>query len=317
MVCRSGGSLSRGCGRFLLRGIGRIVTLLAAVVSPLSEGPAMSLRRLFRRRPHVPFAEWGAEVRRFDLPAEGIVEFAQWRHTCVSEQPITQEEVDGLRQFIRPGDFVIDVGAHTGDSTVPLALACGPTGRVLALEPNRHVYKILEQNAALNAGRTRIDCRCCAATPEEGTFVFHYGDASFCNGGADGSRNWNPFRKKFPLQVEGRNLLQILRTEYAECLPSLSYVKVDAEGFDCQILESILPILRERQPVVRTEVFKRLSAGERHALFDLLASAGYELHRYTAGAEPVGPALARNRMNVERHFDVIALPKKRRAQAAA
>jgi FkbM family methyltransferase len=277
----------------------------------------MSLRRLFRRRPHVPFAEWGAEVRRFDLPAEGVVEFAQWRHPCVSEQPITQEEVDGLRQFIRPGDFVIDVGAHTGDSTVPLALACGPTGRVLALEPNRHVYKILEQNASLNAGRTRIDCRCCAATPDDGTFVFHYGDASFCNGGAGGSRNWNPFRKKFPLQVEGRNLLQILRSEYAECLPWLSYVKVDAEGFDRQILESILPILRERQPVVRTEVFKRLSTGERQALFDLLTSAGYELHRYAAGGKPVGPALARNRMNAERHFDVIALPKKHRGQAAA
>ena len=104
--------------------------------------------------------------------------------------------------------------------------------------------------------------------------MFHYGDASFCNGGAGGSRNWNPFRKKFPLQVEGRNLLQILHNEYAECLPWLSYVKVDAEGFDRQILESILPILRERQPVVRTEVFKRLSTGERQALFDLLGLGG-------------------------------------------
>lgn len=276
----------------------------------------MSLSRLFCRRPHVPFAEWGAEVRRFDLPADGPVEFAQWLHPCVSEQPITQEEIDGLRQFIRPGDFVIDVGAHTGDSTVPLALACGPTGRVLALEPNRHVFQILEQNAALNAGRTRIDCHCCAATPEDGTFVFHYGDASFCNGGADGSRNWNPFRKKFPLQVEGRNLLQMLRSEYVECLPWLSYVKVDAEGFDRQILESILPILRARKPVVRTEVFKRLSIGERLALFDLLASVGYEVHRFEAGAQPVGPMLARNKMNAERHFDVIAVPKRRDAAAA-
>lgn len=276
----------------------------------------MSLRRLFRRRPHVPFAEWGAEVRRYDLPADGVVEFAQWRHPCVSEQPITQAEVDGLRQFIHPGDFVIDVGAHTGDSTVPLALACGPTGRVLALEPNRHVYKILEQNAALNGARTRIDCRCCAATPEEGTFIFHYGDASFCNGGADDSRRWNPFRKKFPLEVEGRNLLRMLRNEYAERLPRLSYVKVDAEGFDCQILESILPILRERRPVVRTEVFKRLSTGERYALYDLLASAGYELHRYKAGANPVGQPLGRGKMNAERHFDLIALPKRRQAAAA-
>jgi FkbM family methyltransferase len=187
----------------------------------------------------------------------------------------------------------------------------------LALEPNRYVYKILEQNAALNVGRTRIDCRRCAATPEDGTFVFHYGDASFCNGGAGGARRWNPFRKKFPLQVEGRNLLQMLRTEYAECLPWLSYVKVDAEGFDRQILESILPILRERRPVVRTEVFKRLSTGERHALFDLLAAAGYELHRYQAGANPIGQSLARDKMNAERHFDLIALPKKRAVQAAA
>lgn len=276
----------------------------------------MSLRRLFRRRPHVPFAAWGTEVRRYELPADGVVEFAQWLHPCVSEQPIEQAEIDGLRQFIRPGDFVIDVGAHTGDSTIPLALACGSTGRVLALEPNPHVYAILEQNAGLNFGRTRIDCRCCAATPEDGTFTFHYGDASFCNGGADGSRNWNPWRKKFPLQIEGRNLLNILRTEYAECLPWLSYVKVDAEGFDRHILESILPVLRERRPVVRTEVFKRLSNGERQALFDLLSSAGYDLHRYAAGADPVGPALARSKMSVERHFDVIALPKKRAAAAA-
>lgn len=277
----------------------------------------MSLRRLFRRRPHVPFADWGAEVRRFDLPADGVVEFAQWRHPCVSRQEMTQEELDGLRRFIRPGDFVIDVGAHTGDTTVPLGLAAGPTGRVLALEPNRHVFKVLQQNAALNPGRMNVDCHCCAATPEDGEFTFHYGDASFCNGGADGSRNWNPLRKKFPLQVQGRNLLHMLRRDYAACLPRLSYVKVDAEGFDRAILESILPVLRETQPVIRTEVFKRLSTGERQALFDLLASAGYSVHRFVAGAEPQGASLTRAGMSAERHFDVLAVPKKRAVRAAA
>jgi hypothetical protein len=68
--------------------------------------------------------------------------------------------------------------------------------------------------------------------------------------------------------------------------------------------------------VVRTEVFKRLSTGERQALFDLLAAAGYEVHRFEAGAKPVGQLLARNRMNAERHFDLIALPKQRAATAA-
>ena len=46
------------------------------------------------------------------------------------------------------------------------------------------------------------------------------------------------------------------------------HVKVDAEGHDRQILESILPILREARPVIRAEVYRGLKNGERCALFD-------------------------------------------------
>ena len=81
----------------------------------------MSLRRLFRRRKEVPFAKWGHEVRQFELPEDGLVEYAQWLHPYETPKQITQDDVNGLRQFIRPGDFVIDVGAHTGDTTVPMA----------------------------------------------------------------------------------------------------------------------------------------------------------------------------------------------------
>jgi FkbM family methyltransferase len=223
---------------------------------------------------------------------------------------MTQDEVDGLRQFIRPGDFAIDVGAHTGDTSVPMALAAGPAGCVLALEPNPYVFKVLEVNAKQNADRTHIVPQCIAATEEDGEFVFHYGDASFCNGGLANYWRLNPFRRRYPLAVVGRNLLRLLREDFADWLPKLSYVKVDAEGYDREILESILPVLRESQPVIRTEVFRHLSASQRHVLFDLLAGNGYEVYRYEPGANPQGAPLRREQMTAEKHFDILALPKR-------
>jgi FkbM family methyltransferase len=277
----------------------------------------MSLKRLFRRREKVPFAEWGHTVRDFHLPVDGLVQYAQWLHPLESPKPMTQAEVDGLRRFIRPGDFAIDVGAHTGDTTVPIALAAGRAGCVLALEPNPFVFKVLELNARLNPALTRIDAQCYAATEEDGAFVFHYSDASFCNGGFKSAQRWKLFRRRHPLSVTGRNLLRVLRQEYAAWLPRLSYVKVDAEGYDRAVLESILPVLRESRPVIRTEVFRKLMATERHRLFDLLAGNGYDLFRYDGGAEPQGAPIAREAMTAEKHFDILAIPQRRRMAMAA
>ena len=49
-----------------------------------------------------------------------------------------------------------------------LALAAGRAGCVLALEPNRYAFDILAANARLNPDATRIEPRCCAATPPPG-----------------------------------------------------------------------------------------------------------------------------------------------------
>jgi hypothetical protein len=82
---------------------------------------------------------YGSEIRRFTLPRDGLVEYAQWLHPRETDKAVRQEVVDELRTFLRPGDVAIDIGAHTGDSTLPMALAVGSAGHVLALEPNPHV----------------------------------------------------------------------------------------------------------------------------------------------------------------------------------
>jgi FkbM family methyltransferase len=268
----------------------------------------MSLQRLLHPRKRIPFANFGYDVRQFHLADDGLVEYAQWLHPNETPKLMTQSAVDAVRRFVSPGDFVIDIGAHSGDTTVPMALAAGRGGCALALEPNPYVFKVLTANAALNRDKTNIVPRCCAATQQDGDFVFHYSDAAFCNGGFRSQQRWCFYRRKHALTVHGRNLLHMLQTEFAQWLPKLSYIKVDAEGYDRAILASMLPVLRQWRPVVCTEVFRKLVPAERFALFELLAGAGYRVHRLRDAADPRGEILARQDMTREKHFDVLAIP---------
>jgi FkbM family methyltransferase len=269
----------------------------------------MSLQRLFRPRKNLPFADYGHEVRSFHLPRDGHIEYAQWQHPYDVPKVITQQSVDAIRRFVSPGDFVIDIGAHSGDTTVPMAIAAGEGGCTLALEPNPYVFKVLAANAGFNPEKTNIAPRCCAATVCDGEFVFHYSDASYCNGGFRSQQRWRFYRRKHALKIQGRNLLELLETDFAHWIPKLTYVKVDAEGYDRAILASILPVIRERRPVIRTEVYRKLLASERHALFDLLSTNEYEIHRYCVETSQAREKLGRNDMTREKHFDVLAVPR--------
>ena len=55
-----------------------------------------------------------------------------------------------------------------------MALAVGPQGCVLALEPNPHVFEVLKKNADLNAAKPAIVPLMFAATEESGDFAFEY-----------------------------------------------------------------------------------------------------------------------------------------------
>ena len=83
------------------------------------------------------------------------------------------------------------------------------------------------------------------------------------------------------------------------------------QGHDLGILQSIMPILREFQPVIRTEVYKKLRSADRFALYELLVEAGYDVYRYANGGAAQGAPLVRRQMTEKRHFDVLAFPSRR------
>jgi len=58
--------------------------------------------------------------------------------------------VDLMRSLVRPGDTVLDVGANIGCHTLYLSRAVGPTGKVLAFEPDVENLTLLQENLRTN-----------------------------------------------------------------------------------------------------------------------------------------------------------------------
>lgn len=267
-------------------------------------------RKLEKRRLKKTFQEYGYLVKKFELEGLGTIEYAQWQHPFEEEKSIISENVSFYRSLTKTGGVIIDIGAHTGDTTVPMALAVGPDGAVLALEPNRYVYKILLKNAALNSKLTNIIPLPYAATEKAGKFEFNYSDASFCNGGFLSQIENNRHHHNYTLEVEGIELESFLFEHHSELLEKLQLIKVDAEGYDKEILKTIPRLIEKYRPAIMAECYKRLNQQEREELFDVITQFNYQLF-YIDGFEAGGQqvALQRGDMMQREHFEMLALPQ--------
>jgi FkbM family methyltransferase len=255
-----------------------------------------------------PPQTYGFDVQAFDLPREGRIEYARWLHPRETAKTVTQDSVDELRKFLAPGDVAIDIGAHTGDSSIPIALAVGKSGTVLALEPNPYVFPVLQKNAALNPDKTAIVPLPFAVTAEDGEYEFEYGDAGFCNGGLHENVSRWKHGLAFKLNVAGRNLTKYLAAEHPELLQRVRYIKVDAEGYDLNVLLSLSDLIAERRPFLRAEVYKWTGREQRERLFAFLHGAGYEVWRVENEANYRGQRVTATQVMEWRHYDVFAVP---------
>jgi FkbM family methyltransferase len=269
-------------------------------------------RKLARRKARKYFSEYGTGKKQFNLSGVGPVEYMQWLHPLESPKEITAGNVSFYRRLCREGSFVIDIGAHTGDTTVPMAIAAGKTGLVLALEPNPYVYKVLAANSKLNKQISNIEPVCFAATETDGKFEFNYSDASFCNGGFLSQIKEGEHGHVHTLTVEGKNLQRFLQANYRDRLKSLDLIKVDAEGYDKDILKSIPDIIAEFKPNLLLECYKRLTTDERSELYDVVDGHGYELYRIEGFEGDNKTRILRNQMNDEKHFEIMALHPQRK-----
>ena len=251
---------------------------------------------------------YGYTVEEFNLPGYGIVRYAQWLHPKETPKDISLNSIEQYKRFIRKGDFSIDIGAHTGDSTLPIALAAGTTGTTLALEPNPYVFPILEKNVRLNRKTANIIPLLAAAAQDDGVMQFEYSDSGFCNGGRHENISVLEHGHVFKLSVWGINIARELKTDFAEYLPKLRFIKVDAEGYDLYILQTLKDIIQEYKPYIKAEVYKKSSAEYRKEMLSFLQDMGYTIYHLKAEPCTPGEEVTSDKVMKWKHYDVFCIP---------
>ena len=249
-------------------------------------------------------------LRNYKLNNELDVNIAQWLHPKETLKEFTLQDINIYKKLIKPGDFCIDIGAHTGDTAIPMSIAAGKKGLVLALEPNPYVYHVLEKNSRVNRHLGNIDTIMAAVTPEEGFMEFEYSDSGFCNGGRHEGVGIFKHGHPYKLEVFGVNLAKELKENYSNKLPKLNLIKVDTEGYDLYVVKSISEIIDLYRPQLILEVFKNTSEAYRKELFSFLIERNYEIF-FVEGSNICNfhKKLNLSDINIQKHYDIVCIPK--------
>ena len=163
-------------------------------------------------------------------------------------------ELAMLRSFLRPGDHVLDVGAHIGTFTLPLAQTVGPEGRVDAFEGLPQHVDILRRNVERRDWR-HVHCHHALVGSGNGPrlvpwvrsgnsaeTLFDVSEGALSN--APGPETWtlDGWRQAVPPE---------------ERPPAVAMLKIDVEGMEWDVLEGAEKILTEHRPMLYMEIHQR------------------------------------------------------------
>lgn len=184
-----------------------------------------------------------------------------------------------LRDFLRPGMVVYDVGANIGYITLMMARQVGPNGRVFAFEALPENVERIHKNVALNelSNTTVVPS---AVVDQSGPVKF-YVHESVGMGKAAGSAGRQDERYKAEISVPGLSLDEFV---YAQGNPAPDAVKMDIEGGELLALPGMRRLLREAHPIL----FLELHGPESEKVaWHVLTGCGYSLHAMQSGTPSI------------------------------
>jgi FkbM family methyltransferase len=210
---------------------------------------------------------------------------------------------------LRPGDVAIDVGAHVGRHTIPMASAVAPTGRVFACEP-------------LAVCRYALADRLAQQHPELEPIVtiYPYALSDHETVGefvvATGALAYSGLRERIYDSPTDLERIQVpIRTidSLFLGLPSLKYMKIDVEGGEFDVCRGGAEVIRKFRPLVSFEFGANSSGGYNVTPMDMAQfwiGHGYTLYD-VEGRSLDADAFIRS-ATVQRVWDYVAVPTENR-----
>lgn len=154
-------------------------------------------------------------------------------------------------KHIKEGDTVIDVGANLGYYTVIAAELVGHQGRVVSIEPNPSVFAFLRDTVSVNGYAGRVTAINAALGAKAGKVSVPF----FCPTG-------EPKNGRFLLPEEEAadlsGLGEVFEVQALQAIPvdsgKVDFIKIDVEGAELSVLESLVPLIDKFRPKIVCEV---------------------------------------------------------------
>jgi FkbM family methyltransferase len=194
-----------------------------------------------------------------------------------------------MRNCVKAGMVVLDIGANFGYYTVQLADWVGPSGRVIAFEPNPVMIRELEQNVRLNNLQNTV-VEPFALADQNGQVAFQCPPLGMEGHGS--FRSNTTFIPTTTIKVPTRRLDDVLQ-ELG--LSAVDFIKMDVEGAERNVFQGATKMLSSaHKPSMIFECSERLCRPFGHCVLDVLrevADFGYYLEEIDHGmwsARPLG-----------------------------
>ncbi len=215
-------------------------------------------RLVIRRRLPPPF-----DAVRIYTSSEGGLRYLRPRMNGV-DSPLLRLTAEA----VRPGDVVWDIGANVGLFSFAAAAAAGPSGHVLAIEPDAVLVRLLRRSATRKHGHAPVDVLPTAVADDLGVARFHIARRNRSTSHLDGFGT---------TQTGGIRHTELVPTVTLDWLaarfPRPDVVKIDVEAAEVCVLSGGPKVLAAL-PTIICEVMRENSAAVTH----LLAAHGYTLY---------------------------------------
>ena len=217
-----------------------------------------SHRVVVRRRLPAPFA-----AARIYVSTEGGLRYLARAMSAVDPTLLRL-----AAELVTPGDTVWDVGANMGLFSFAAAVAAGPTGRVLALEPDTDLAGLLRRSAEGSTGHAPVDVLPAAASAELSVARFHVARRNRSTSHLAG------FGSAMAGGVRSTHLVPTVTLDWlAARFPLPDVLKIDVEGAELTVLAGGAQVLAH-SPAVICEVYAQNAT----AVSDILTGHGYTLY---------------------------------------
>lgn len=231
------------------------------------------LIRIFRRR-NVRYRIWDNRI--------WILDYDSLQSMWIMYNYILDwEEFNLIKNYVNPGDQILDVGANAGAYSIWMSKFIHPPGRLHSFEPDQGNFGKLQMNISVNGIGDRIQANRCALSDKNGIIHFTTGLDRENHIAHEGAENI--------VSVDTLTLDSYFETN---SIPQVTYMKIDVEGFEYMVLKGAHKILSGKDiDILQLEINHAVqNAGVSvDDLLQLLAQFDYSLCRYDVQANQLIP----------------------------